>query len=355
MLYVIVAIIMFGLLIAVHEFGHFFTAKLFGVKVNEFSIGMGPALLKKKKGETLYSLRILPVGGYCAMEGEDDASDDPRAFGSIAAWKQAIILVAGAVMNFLTGLLLILILFSQSDVFYRPTIAGFTQGLGLENCGLQAGDVVLSINGHRVYYYENLSFLLGRAGDQVDWVVERDGKKVKVTTDMPLRETAENGRTVYRRGLLIGAVEVPATPWNVLRFSWYGALDFVRAVWMSLGDLVTGAVGLRDLSGLVGIVDMMTEVGSDPELSPTAGAAAYNMTYFAALIAVNLAVMNLLPLPALDGGRVFFLLLNSLTYGLFRRRIDPRYEGYVHLAGLALLLGLSAVVMFNDVGKLFAR
>jgi len=350
MVYILVAVIMFGLLIAVHEFGHFFTAKLFGVKVNEFAIGMGPAILKKQKGETLYSLRVFPIGGYCAMEGEDEDSEDPRAFGSAAPWKQIVVLVAGAAMNFLVGLLLILFIYTQSTGFYRPTIAGFSDGFGIEDCGLQAGDVVRSVNGSRIYYYGNLSLMLSRAGDQIDWVVERDGQQVKVSTYLPYQEVVlEDGQIGYQRGLLIGSVMENATPLNIVRYSWYTALDFVRMVWMGLSDLLSGALGIRDLSGPVGIVSMISEVGTQ---SATAQIAMINVAYFAAMIAVNLAVMNLLPLPALDGGRVFFLLVNCVLYGMFRKKIPPKYEGYVHMIGLALLLSLSVTVMFSDVGKL---
>ena len=210
------------------------------------------------------------------------------------------------------------------------------------------------MNGQRVYYYDNLSLLLPRMGDTIDWVVERNGEKVRVNdTYLPYQEvTLEDGRTVYQRGLLIGAYENPATVGNILRFSWYGALDFVRLVWLGLGDLLSGGAGIRDLAGPVGIVSMMTEVGTQ---SATPVIAAYNIIYFAAMIAVNLAVMNLLPLPALDGGRIFFLLLNGVLYGLFRKKIDPKYEGYVHMLGLALLLGLSLTVTVSDIGKLFGR
>ncbi len=352
MVYIIAAVVMFGLLIAVHEFGHFFTAKLFGIRVNEFAIGMGPALIKRQKGETLYSLRIFPFGGYCAMEGEDEESDDPRAFGQASAWKQIVVLVAGAAMNFLTGLLLVLLLFSQHKAFYQPTIAGFTEGFGIEECGLQPGDIVLSMNGSRVYYYSNLQFLLPRMGDTIDWVVERDGEKMRIEdTYMPYQAvTLEDGRTAYQRGILIGAAAHPATVWNIVKFSWYGTLDFVRMVWMGLGDLISGSAGLRDLSGPVGVVSIMTEVGTQSE---STFMAAYNILYFAAMIAVNLAVMNLLPLPALDGGRVFFLVLNGILYILFRKQIAPKYEGYVHMIGLALLLSLSVTVAVSDIGKLF--
>jgi regulator of sigma E protease len=354
MLYIIVAIIIFGFLIAIHEFGHFFTAKLFGVKVNEFSIGMGPALLKKQKGETLYSLRLLPIGGYCAMEGEDEDSQEPRAFGQAKVWKQIVILAAGAFMNFLAGLLFTLIIFSQAGGFVLPNLDGYLEGYGTESSGLLPGDVFYAIDGHRIYNYGDLTTFLSRAGDTLDLVVKRDGVKVRLNdVYMPLQErTAEDGTTTYLRGITIGREILPATVGNKLLYSWYNCVDFVRTVWMSLGDLVSGAVGLRDLSGPVGIVDAISQVGSQSE---SAVDAAYNILYFAALIAVNLAVMNLLPLPALDGGRIFFLLVNTVLYGLFRRKIAPKYEGYVHLAGLALLMGLSLVVTFSDVGKLLGR
>ena len=185
------------------------------------------------------------------------------------------------------------------------------------------------------------------------WGVKRDGEKLCISTHMPLQEVVlEDGRITYQRGLLIGAVQDPATPLNIVKYSWYGALEFVRLVWMGLGDLISGAAGLRDLSGPVGIVSMISEVGNE---SPTTQVAIYNIVYFAAMIAVNLAVMNLLPIPALDGGRIFFLVINAVLYALFRKKIDPKYESYVHIIGLALLLSLSVTVTVSDVGKLFGR
>ena len=356
MLYIILALIMFGLLIAVHEFGHFAAAKLFGIQVNEFSIGMGPALLKKQKGDTLYSLRLFPVGGYCAMEGEDEeaSSDNPRAFGNAAGWKQAIVLVAGAFMNFLTGLLIVLILYAGAAGFRVPTYGGAIEGYGTENCGLQEGDRILSVDGHAILVYSNVSLYLSRAGDDVDFVVERDGERLELNNvHIPYQErTDEEGNYTRLRGLTISQVAAPAGLLDKLAYTWNSALDMVRTVWISLGDLVTGAVGLRDLSGPVGIVDMMSDVGSQ---SATAWDAAWNLCYLTALIAVNLAVMNLLPLPALDGGRILFLLVNGVLYGLCRKKLDPKYEGYVHMAGLAALMCLSVMVLFSDIGRILGR
>lgn len=212
--YVVIAVLIFGVLIATHELGHFATAKLLGVQVNEFAVGMGPALWKKEKGETLYSIRALPIGGYCAMEGEDEESDNPRAFGRASGWKKIVILCAGAFMNFLTGFVLILILFSQATGFVLPTIDGFLEGYGVEDSGLQPGDVVYSLDGHRIYNYNNLTFFLGRAGDTLDFVVLRDGEKVRLDgVEMPLQaRTDEEGKTTYLRGISVGRGDHPRHP-----------------------------------------------------------------------------------------------------------------------------------------------
>lgn len=351
MLYIIIAVLLFGFLIAIHEFGHFITAKAFGVRVNEFAIGMGPAIFSKQKGETLYAVRLFPVGGFCAMEGEDDESEDPRSFGNQNTWKRLIILCAGAVMNFLAGLALILLLFSGAKAFTSPVLSGFMDGFPLEGeQGLMAGDRIVSINGERIYLYNDVTMFLGRgAGAPYDLVVERNGEAI-VLNDFPLelREYTVDGQTITRYGLYFALEE--ATPGAKLRNSWYNAIDFVRLVRISLTDLLTGAAGVKDLTGPVGIVDTITEVGTQSE---TVRMALENILYFGALIAVNLAVMNLLPLPALDGGRIFFLLINGLWTLLFRRRIDPKYESYVHVAGLVALLALMAVVTFNDLARIF--
>ena len=351
MLYIILAILMFGLLIAVHEFGHFAAAKLFGIQVNEFSIGMGPALLKRRKGETLYSIRTLPIGGYCAMEGEDEQSSNPRTFGNAAAWKQFVVLVGGAAMNFLTGLLIILVLYAPVQGFRIPVYSGAEPGYGAENCGLQPGDRFLSVEGHRVLVYGNVPLYLSRAGDCVDLVVERNGEKLRLDdVYLPYQTHVDkNGAEIQRRGINIGWEVDPPTVVNKLRYAWNTAMDYVRTVWLSLSDLLRGAVGLRDLSGPVGIVNTMSQVGSQ---APTAADAARSLLDLAALIAVNLAVMNLLPLPALDGGRIFFLLLNGVLFALFQKKIPAKYEGYVHMAGMAGLLALSLLVTFSDIGKL---
>lgn len=348
-MYIILAILIFGVLIATHEFGHFAAAKLSGVKVNEFSIGMGPALFKAQKGETLYSIRLFPVGGFCAMEGEDedDESSDPRSFHKVSRWRQFLILVSGAGMNFVTGLLLIALLYAGSAGFIRPTFDSYIEGYGLEDCGLLPGDIFYELNDHRIYTYGDLSAYLGRAGETIDFVVERNGQKVALDdVHMPLQERVEADGTISRlRGFMVGQYIVPATFVTRVQYSWYTAINFVRTVWMSLTDLISGAYGLKDISGPVGIVDTMNQIGTQ---AATASDAAMDLLYLAAFIAINLAVMNLLPLPALDGGRIFFLLLNAVLPW----KIPAKYEGYVHMAGMVLLMTLMVMVTLSDVGKL---
>ena len=351
-LYILIAIILFGVLIAVHEFGHFISAKLLGVKVNEFSIGMGPRLLHKTKGETEYSLRLFPIGGFCAMEGEDEATDDPRSFECQAAWKKFIILVAGAFMNFVAGVLIILVLFSQATAFFTPVVTGFMEGAEhLVQGGLQEGDRFYRIDGHRIYLMTDASLFLDRAGDTVDVEIVREGEHILLKDFDFARKvpvTNEQGQTTYKRGIYFGAVE-KATPWLILKNTWYQAIDCVRLVWMSLGDLITGAAGLRDLSGPIGIVDAVGTMGTQAQ---STGDALYSVFSFMSLIAINLAVMNLLPIPALDGGRIFFLIVGGLFKLITRKKLNPKYESWVNVAGFALLMGLMVVVAVSDVLKL---
>ena len=351
-LYILLVILLFGVMIAVHEFGHFFTAKLLKVKVNEFAIGMGPALWSRQKGETQYSLRALPIGGYCAMEGEDEDTGDPRAFSRQAGWKKIIILCAGSFMNFLMGLIIVLLLYSGVSAVRAPVITDFADGFTCQGeDGLMVGDRIISIDGHGVWVYSNvLTFLSRNDGQGIDLVVERDGKQV-VLDDLPMYriEYEYEGQTNEGFGLIFGQIE-ELNFFGKLREGFLITVDFVRTVWMSLGDLVTGRVGVDQLSGVIGIVDVVSDVGSQ---SATWVDGLLNVFYFMALIAVNLAVMNLLPIPALDGGRIFFVLLNGLIYLVARRRIPERYEGYVHGVAFVLLLILMALVAFNDVWKIF--
>ncbi len=350
-MYIVLAIFIFGILIATHELGHFLTAKACKVKVNEFAIGMGPAIFKKQKGETLYSLRLLPLGGFCAMEGEDESSQDPRAFTSQPAWKRLLILAAGAGMNFLTGLLAVLLLFAlvQPTYYVTNTVLAVedTFRYGGET-GIQPGDQILSIDGHHIFCADDFSTYMDRADGPVDMTIRRDGSRIHLE-DYPLQreEFLLEGETVLRYGITFETEEHSFG--GYLRHCGYTTWNFVRMVEMGLSDLIRGNVGMKDLSGVVGIVDTISDVGT---ASPTVGAALANIGYLGAFIAVNLAVMNLLPIPALDGGRIFFLAVTAVIEAITKRKINPKYEGYIHAGGLVLLMGLMVVVMFNDIVRI---
>ena len=253
-------------------------------------------------------------------------------------------------MNFLLGLALVLIIFSQAAGFNSPVIAGFTENNPYEGeNGLQAGDEIYSIDGHRIYFSGNFSLYLSRSADtNYDVVVIRDGEKVHLDYFKLEPYEQADGQVLYG----IQFEVAPATFGNTLKYSWYTTIDFVRQVWLALSDLVTGLIGLDDMAGVVGIVDMINDVGSETAQNESVGIALMDVGYLVAFIAVNLAVMNMLPIPALDGGRIFFVLLNGVIHLITRRRIPSRYEGYVHAAGMVLLLGFMAVVMFNDISRL---
>ena len=349
MLYIILGILFFGLLIAVHEWGHFVTAKKLDVQVNEFSIGMGPAIWSRQKGETKYSLRALPIGGYCAMEGEDgdDGTSNPRSFAAKALWKKLIILTAGSFMNLVAGFLIVVLLYAGAGAYVTPTIAALAEGCPAAGV-LEPGDRILSIDGHRVAVYFDVSGALSAGGDEKTFVVKRDGQKLTLAdVPLPLKEYTENGQTVKRYGLTFTREE--ATPLGVLAQG-AGTCDyFARAVWQGLSMLVRGQVGLTDMSGPVGIVSYMSEAGSQ---GPTVLGGIQNVLYIVALIAVNLAIMNMLPIPGLDGGRFFLLIAGELFYRITQRRLDPKYEAYLNAAFLVLLMAFMAVVTFSDVWKL---
>lgn len=350
MLYIIIAIIAFGFLVAIHEFGHFITAKLCGIRVNEFAIGMGPKLLSKQKGETVYSLRAFPIGGFCAMEGEDDDSKDPGSFHHKPWWKKLIVLIAGSVMNFLAGLVILLVLFSQTASFGVEVVGGFEDWSLLPAQGLQAGDRFLKIDEHRILTYGDAATFLARVGDRADLEIERNGQVILLEDVDMSRQTVQTANgPAEKLGVNIGGAAIEATLGTRIKVAFDNSVAYVRLVWMSLGDLVTGRVGVKDLSGPIGIVGMISDVGNDPGIKTEAKLS--SIANFIAFIAVNLAVMNLLPIPALDGGRIFFLAVNGIYTAFSRKKLDPKYEAYVNMAGFFCLILLMVVVAFNDVVK----
>ena len=351
---ILFAILIFSILIFVHELGHFLTAKAFKVRVNEFSMFMGPAIFKKQIGETLYAIRCIPVGGFCAMEGEDEDTDDPRSFQKAAWWKRLIILVAGAAMNFVVGMALFAIVFMPMEQMTVPVISSFEEGCTVNGTGgLQVGDELLKIDGEKIYVYSDISTILYlNSGDVHDLVVLRDGAKVALNDfEMKAHEFPnEDGTTSLRYGITFTAVT--PTVFDKLAYVWNYTIDNIRNVRLSLQMIFTGKAGLKDMSGAVGIVDMMTTVATTSE---TWVDALMSQLYFGGFLAVNLAVMNLLPIPALDGGRAVALLLTTGVEKITKKKIDPKYEGYIHAAGMILLLALMALITFKDIFTIIKR
>lgn len=351
-MYIILAILLFGILIAAHEWGHFIAARLCGVTVHEFAIGMGPQVWHKegKKGTT-FTLRALPIGGFCAMEGEDEESDDPHSLNNQGFWKKIFVFAAGAAMNFLVGVLIILALNFQAAGFYVPVAAGCAPEFAAVNGGaLLEGDEFYSINGSRIYLANDIDLLLMLADRQpIDLVVIRDGEKVEFNDLAVGTFSDSNGDPYEGYGFYRSAIVKEATLGTRLQYTWYNSIDFVRTVWFSLKMLVTGSAGVSDLSGPVGIVSTINEVGAQ---SASIADALANIAYFGAMIAVNLAVMNLLPIPALDGGHIMFLIVSTIAEKVFRKKIPMKYEAAINMVFLALLMGLMLFVTFNDVMKL---
>ena len=348
---VLFAILLFSFLIFIHELGHFAAAKLSQVQVNEFSLFMGPALWKKQVGETLYAIRLVPIGGYCAMEGEDGGSDNPRSFDKAAWWKRLIILVAGAAMNFAAGVLIMIVFYLPVQQVVVPVIDSFESIATVDDLGLQVGDRILELDGEKIYVQSDFSMLLSlNPGETHDLVVERNGEKVFLD-DLRMEKhpvTYEDGSTRMLFGMNFSVQELTLA--GKLRYAWAQCLDTVRLVRLSLQMLIGGQAGLKDMSGPVGIVQQMSSVA---EASATKRDALRNMLYFGAFIAINLAVMNLLPIPALDGGRVVGLLITTAVEAVTKKKINPKYEGWLHGAGMVALLALMAVIMFKDIFVLF--
>ena len=349
---IIFAILLFSLLIFVHELGHFLAAKASGVQVNEFSMFMGPAIWKKQIGETLYSIRCIPIGGYCAMEGEDSDTDSPRSFQKAAWWKRMIITVAGSFMNFVAGILIMLIVFAPAQQFVVPVINHFEDFATVDDGeGLKVGDRFLEVDGEKVYVQSDFSLILSlNPGEVHDLVVERDGQKVYLD-DFRMEKhevTDDEGNKQMLYGFSFSVEE--ATPASRLEYAWLSCVNTVRTVRLSLQMLFSGQASFSDVSGPVGIVSQMNDVAN---ASDTWVDALLNMLYFGGFIAINLAVMNLLPIPALDGGRLLALLLTTGIEAVTGKKIDPKYEGYIHGIGMVLLLALMAVIMFKDIFTIF--
>ncbi len=346
-LLIVIGVFLFGFVIFFHELGHFLTAKASGIRVNEFAIGMGPKLLSFGKGETKYTLRLLPIGGFCAMEGEDEESSDERAFGNKPVFKRILVVAAGGIFNMILGVVLTFFLLLPEEQFGIPVIAKFTEGSTLQGAGAQVGDRIISVDGYRVYTERDLSFAMGMADTEaMRFVVKRGGEKVELSPFKLKEVTDAEGNTSSQIDFYITAQKRNAG--NLLSRSVTDTFSMVRMVVESLKGILTGRFGLNDLAGPVGTAQAISQVTGEA-LSRGFGEALSNLVSMIVLITVNLGVVNLLPIPALDGGRLLFLLWEAVT----RKPVPPKYEGLVHMVGLALLLVLMVVVTFNDILRIF--
>lgn len=338
---IIGAIFIFSVIIFVHELGHFLTARIFGVTVHEFAVGMGPALWKKQGKETLYSVRAIPMGGFCQLEGEDDDSEAEGSFREKKPIPRMIILAAGAAMNLLLGFVVVLCLTATAAVSGGGLVTTRVESVMPESPVaefLQPGDKIVAINGSPVHIRRDLSFALSQNGGKEASLTVRRGGETLTHTFTPMETTYEDGSQGYLVGFHV-AVAKP-TVFGVIHEAFFQTIWMVKLVFVSLGMLLSGEVGVSDISGPVGVVGAITQVARTGWLE---------LLYFAAFLAVNIGVMNLLPLPALDGGRILFVVLELI----FRKPVPAEKEGWVHFAGFALLILLMVYATYNDILRLF--
>jgi regulator of sigma E protease len=333
-------------IIIFHELGHFLVAKKCDVKVNEFCLGLGPTLFHFTRGETTYSLKLLPFGGACMMEGEDEESSDGRAFNNKGVWQRFAIVAAGPIFNFIMAYILSVVMIGAIG-YDVPTITGVIEGYSAEEQGLEAGDTIISLNHYRVRFYQEIRvYTFFHPGETIDVTYERDGQRYHAVLTPAYDE--ESGR--YLLGLQGDYSRVRGNVFTTLAYGFYEMKYEVYMVFESLGMLFTGQLGISDMSGPVGIVKT---IGDTYDASVSSGAfyVFINMVNIAILLSANLGVMNLLPLPALDGGRLVFFIVEALRH----KRVNEEIEGRVHLIGFALLMVLMVVIMCSDVYKLFVQ
>jgi len=338
-------ILILGVLITVHELGHLWGAKIAKIRVHEFAVGMGPALWSRKKGETQYTLRALPIGGYCALAETQEADPgDERAFPNRPLWARALVLFSGSLMNFVLGLVLAVIFFSQQQYSLSTTVAGLSEGF--PHAELQAGDRILSINGSPVYLNRNITMLLDRnPRGPHDIVVRRDDRRVAIQgLDLVRRPYVTDGVTVNRYGIHFAWQETTFS--GNMRDAFYNCIDLVRLVRMGLGDLIGGRASLDDVASPIALGGEVNNILQSETLTPRDRS--FSILMMVMLFSVNLAVINLMPVPGLDGGRLIFLLLELI----FRRPVPPRYENWIHGGGMVLLFGFMAFGFYNDIMKL---
>ena len=328
-----------------HELGHFIAAKKCGVRVNEFAFGMGPVIWKKQRGETLHTIRLFPIGGFCAMEGEDEDSDDERAFGNRKPWQKIVVLAAGSVMNVLCAILIMCIVVGVRG-FTTTTIGNVDAGSAAEAAGLMAGDKIVRMTtggtDYEIETWTEISEAINSVGEEGTITVEyvRDGETESTSVTPVLTESTDSSGNAVSRYVVGISSKISHSPIKCLVGGAQSTWAMTKLMFSALAQLFTGQTGADELTGPVGMVEMVSKTSD------------YGLWYYGfltALICINLAVINMLPLPALDGGRIIFVLYSLIT----GKPVSEKVEGTVHLIGLALLLLLMVYVTFNDIVRIF--
>ncbi len=340
---IILAILIFSFIVFFHELGHFLLAKMNGVEVNEFAIGMGPAIYSREYKGTKYAVRIFPIGGFCAMGEDDEATESPNNFNNKSVWARISVIAAGPVFNFILAFIFSVILTAMVG-YDKPVVSGVEEGYPAAEAGIQAGDTIVKMGGKRIHLFREVSvYNQFHQGEEVAVTYRRNGEEKTVT--LTPKEDKELG---YERLGISSSGYEKANLLTALQYGVYVERFWINTTLESLKMLVTGKVGIDQLLGPVGIVDVVDDSYKESR-SYGFMAVLAQLLYIAILISANLGVMNLLPLPALDGGRLVFLFVEAVR----RKRVPPEKEGYVHLVGIACLMILMVFVMFNDIRRVF--
>lgn len=340
---IIVALLVFSILILFHELGHFLLAKKGGIGVTSFSLGMGPAIWKKQIGETEYCLRIFPFGGSCAMVGEDEECDAENAFNKKGVWTRISVVAAGPVFNFILAFVgsVIMILCIGVD---KPLVSETLEGYPAYEAGVRAGDEIISLNGRGIGVYRDVSLYIQlHQGKTVELVYARDGERYETTIEPKLGDDG-----MYLMGITGGAYSKCSNPLELVKYAGCEVGYWIHMVFDSLKMMVTGQVSREDVGGPVRIVSMIGDTYEE-SAKISAFAVFINMLNMVIFLSANLGVMNLLPIPALDGGRLLIMLIEVVT----RKRVPEKIEGYIHLAGFAVLMSLMVLILFNDISLMF--
>lgn len=340
---ILVAILAFLIIIMIHEFGHFIFAKILGVKVNEYAIGFGPVLLKWQGKETKYSLRLVPFGGFCAMEGEDDESDNPRGFCNKKPWRRLIIILAGAFFNIILGFIIVFISLLPNDLLGTTQVAGFVNNENFTSVsndyGLKVNDKILKVNGRSIYSTIDLGYAFsGVENGSLDMVVMRDGKKV-ILNDVKFKTKEDSGINFVVIDFMVYGNK--NTFLNLISQTAKETFSYSRIVWFSLVDMVRGKYGISQVSGPVGVTAAISSAVSSGGIA--------NLLPIMALITINLGIFNLLPIPSLDGSRALFILIEMIT----KKPVPRKYEAVIHGVGLVLLLIFLVFITVKDVISFF--